>query len=239
MILSTKAVVLSKIKYKDHDLIIRAYTASNGVVSFLAKGAFSSKKTKVKPAYFQPLSLLQLEIDYKNNRDLHYIKNVRLQHAYGTLHTDILKSTVIIFLAEILTMVLKEEAPNPDLYTYIETALMWFDIVDRDSTFHHQFLIGLTKYIGFSPEISNSKLPFFNLEAGRYQAKGSGRYCISGSKLNLFNLVLGMEFDNRKSEPMNSAKRQDLLNMILLYFKLHLQGFKSPKSLVILNQVFN
>ena len=47
MILSTKAVVLSKIKYKDHDLIIRAYTASNGVVSFLAKGAFSSKKTKV------------------------------------------------------------------------------------------------------------------------------------------------------------------------------------------------
>ena len=48
-----------------------------------------------------------------------------------------------------------------------------------------------------------------------------------------------MEFDNNKSEPMNSAQKQELLNMILLYFKLHLQGFKSPKSLVILNQVFN
>ena len=239
MIISTKAVILSKLKYKDHDLIVRAYTASNGLVSFLVKGVFSSKKAKIKPAYFQPLSLLQLEIDYKNNRDLHYIKNVRLQQAYSALHTDILKSTVVIFLAEILTMVLKEEAPNESLYTYIETALLWFDTVDCNSIFHHQFLMGLTKYVGVSPELSNPTLPFFNLEAGLYQAKSSGRYCISGSKLTLFNSILGMEFDNYKIEPMNSAQKQELLNMILLYFKLHLQGFKSPKSLVILNQVFN
>ena len=239
MIISTKAVILSKLKYKDYDLIIRAYTASNGVVSFLVKGAFSSKKTKIKPAYFQSLSLLNLEIDYKNNRDLHYIKNVRLQQVYSALHTDILKSTVVIFLAEILTMVLKEEAPNEDLFNYIETALLWFDTVDCNNIFHHQFLIGLTKYVGFYPELSNPTPPFFNLEAGIYQTKSSGRYCISGSKLILFNSILGMEFDNYKSESMNSAQRQDLLNMILLYFKLHLQGFKSPKSLVILNQVFN
>lgn len=239
MIISTKAVVLSKLKYKDHDLIVRAYTASNGVVSFLVKGTFSSKKTKIKPAYFQPLSLLQLEIDYKNNRDLHYIKNVRLERAYGTLHTDILKSTVVVFIAEILTMVIKEEAPNIELFTYIETALLWFDTVVHNSIFHHQFLMGLTKYVGVSPELSNLNLPFFNLEAGHYQAESSGRYCISGSKLILFNSILGMEFDNNRIEPLNSGQKLELLNMILLYFKLHLQGFKSPKSLVILNQVFS
>ena len=239
MIISTKAIILSKLKYKDHDLIVRAYTASNGVVSFLVKGTFSSKKTKIKPAYFQSLSLLNLEIDYKNSRDLHYIKNVRLQQVYSTLHTDILKSTCVIFLAEILTMVLKEEAPNEDLFNYIEAALLWFDTIDCNSIFHLQFLIGLTKYVGFYPELSNPTLPFFNLEAGLYQAKNTGRYCISGSKLILFNSILGMEFDSYTSESMNSAQKQELLNMILLYFKLHLQGFKSPKSLVILNQVFN
>lgn len=239
MIISTKAVVLSKLKYKDHDLIVRAYTASNGVVSFLVRGTFSSKKTKLKPAYFQPLSLLHLEIDYKNNRDLHYIKNIRLQQAYGSLHTDILKSTVVVFLAEILTMVLKEETSNDDLFNYIETALLWFDTIGCNSIFHHKFLMGLTKYFGVSPELSNSTFPFFNLEAGHYQTKCSGRYCISGSKLILFNSILGMEFDEVKRPSMNSAEKQELLNMILLYFKLHLQGFKSPKSLVILNQLFN
>jgi DNA repair protein RecO (recombination protein O) len=65
MIVSTKAIVLSKLKYKDHDLIVKCYTASNGVMSFLVKGTFSSKKGKLKPAYFQPLSMLQIEVDIK------------------------------------------------------------------------------------------------------------------------------------------------------------------------------
>ena len=75
----------------------------------------------------------------------------KFKQPYSTLHTDILKSTVVMFLAEILTMVLKEEAPNEGLYNYIETALLWFDTVDCNSIFHHQFLMGLTKYVGVSP----------------------------------------------------------------------------------------
>ena len=55
MIISTKAIVLSKLKYKDNDLIVKCYTESKGVVSFMVKNAFSSKKSKLKPAYFQPL----------------------------------------------------------------------------------------------------------------------------------------------------------------------------------------
>ena len=105
MIVSTNAIVLSKLKFKDHDLIVKCYTASNGVMSFLVKGAFSSKKVKFKPAYFQPLSMLQIELDYKSNKDLHYFKNVRLLHSYKSLHNQILKYTVVIFLAEILNTI--------------------------------------------------------------------------------------------------------------------------------------
>ena len=105
MIVSTKAIVLSKLKFKDHDLIVKCYTASYGVMSFLVKGAFSSKKGKFKPAYFQPLSMLQIEVDYKSNKDLHYFKTIRILHSYKSLHTQILKSTVVIFLAEILNTI--------------------------------------------------------------------------------------------------------------------------------------
>ena len=57
--------------------------------------------------------------------------------------------------------------------------------------------------------------------------------------LILFNSILGMKFDEHNTNLKSSLQRQELLNMILLYFKLHLQGFKTPKSIVILNQVFN
>jgi len=239
MIVSTKAIVLSKIKFKDNDLILKCYTESKGVMSFMVKNAFSSKKGKHKSAYFQPLSMLDIEVDYKNNRNLHYFKNIRLLHSFQSLHTAILKSSVVIFLSELLSAVLREEEANPTLFSYVETALLWFDTVDHSSTFHHKFLVGLTKYIGFYPEITNESFSYFNLEEGKYQKTNNGQYCISGEQLILFNSILGTKFDELKDKPMNSIQKQELLNMILLYFKLHLQGFKSPKSLAILNQVFN
>ena len=157
MIISTKAIVLSKLKYKDNDLIVKCYLEAKGIVSFVVKNAFSSKKGKLKPAYFQPLSMLQVEFDYKNSRDLHYFKNIRLLHSFQSLHTAILKSTVVIFLAEILSAVLKEEEANPSLFSYIETTFLWFDTIDHSSIFHHKFLMGLTKYLGFFTELNKIK----------------------------------------------------------------------------------
>ena len=239
MIISTKGIVISKIKFKDNDLIVKCYTSSCGILSFLVKGALNSKKGKFKPAYFQPLTMLKMEIDFKKNRDLHYIKGVRISNNYGSLHTVIFKSTVAIFLSEVLAMVLKEEEANNDLFTFIETALLMFDSIDSNPFFHYQFLMRLTRYIGFSPDLSNPNYPFFNLQSGCYESFSSGNYCISGDKLKLFMTTLGMEFDKSKGELLNSSQKQQLLEMILLYYKLHLQGFKLPKSIVILNQVFN
>ena len=239
MIISTKGIVISKIKFKENDLIVKCYTASNGIMSFLVKGVLSSKKSKLKSAYFQPLTMLKLEIDFKENRELHYIKGVRVNHNYNSLHTVIYKSTVVLFLSEILAMVLKEEEPNQDLFIFIETALLMFDSIESNFFFHYQFLMGLTRYIGFPPDLSNSEYPFFNLESGCYENISSGGYCISGEKLKLFKSTLGMEFDKVKDKLLISSQKQQLLEIILLYFKLHFQGFKSPKSLEILNQVFN
>ena len=57
MLSSTQAIVLSKIRYRDKDLIVKCYTRSSGVVSYLLKGVLS-KNSKLKTSYFQQLSLL-------------------------------------------------------------------------------------------------------------------------------------------------------------------------------------
>ena len=57
-------------------------------------------------------------------------------------------------------MVLKEEEANNDLFIFLETALLMFDSIDSNPSFHYQFLMGLTRYIGFSPDLSNSEFPF-------------------------------------------------------------------------------
>ena len=238
MVVSTKAIVISKIRYNDNDLIVKCYTASSGVKSYVIKNALKSKKGKLKPAYFQLLTLLEIEAEHKDNRSLHYFKEVRLYKPYDTLHTSIFKSTVVLFLAEILSMILNEEEANPPLFKYLETTLLWFDTVEKTGTFHQQFLMGLTKFLGINPDTSNDSLPYFNLENGNFQRQ-DGEHCISGSNLELLKPLLGTKFDTTMLQELNSSQKHELLNMILDYFKLHLHAFKHPRSLAVLNQVYS
>jgi DNA repair protein RecO (recombination protein O) len=238
MVVSTKAIVLSKIKYKDNDLIVKCYTASSGVKSYVIKNALKSKKGKLKPAYFQLLTLLEIESEHKDNRSLHYFKEVRLYKPYETLHTNIFKSTVILFLAEILSMILNEEEANHPLFEYLETTLLWFDAVEKTGTFHLQFLMGLTKFLGINPDTSNDSLPYFNLKNGNFQHQKE-EYCVTGTKLELLKPFLGTKFDTSFTLELNSSQKHELLNMILDYFKLHLHAFKHPRSLTVLNQVYS
>jgi len=239
MLVSTKAIVLSKIRYKDHDLIVKCYTKDFGISTYLIKNVLKTKKGKFKPAYFQPLSILDIEVDYKNNRSLQYFKDVKLHFNYSTLHNNVIKSAIIMFLSEILSTTLNEEEQNLALYNFLETTFIWFDQNGFNANFHLIFLIKFTKYLGFYPGLPQKEDKYFNLEEGKFQLIKTGRHCVSRDNLNLLKQLLGIKFDESKLLVINSNQKREFLNMILLYFKLHLDGFKQPKSVIILNQVFN
>ncbi len=238
MLIITNAIVLSKLKYKDNDLIVKCYTEQLGIVSFLLRGVLKRKKSIIKVAYFQLLSQLQLVIIYKDNRSLQIIKEVKLNHLYTNLHSNILKSAIVMFLAEVLSSTLKEEEPNEILFSYIETTLLWLDVHSEYSNFHLLFLLKLTKYLGFYPDETNVDYNFFNLHDGKFELKPQSNYSISGENLLLLKLLLGTTFDALSLVKINAKQRQSFLSMILLYFELHLGSFKPPKSLQIFNQVF-
>ena len=127
MLTKNHSIVLSKLKYKDYDLIVKCYTKERGIVSYMLKGVLKSKKGQTKTVYFQPLSQLQIEENFKPNQTLHFIKEVKLNYIYKSLHTNIYKSAIVLFISEILSNVLKEEEKNVKLYDYLETALQYLD----------------------------------------------------------------------------------------------------------------
>lgn len=239
MQVSTKAIVVSKLRYKDHDLIVRCYTEHYGIKSYLLKNALKNRKGKFKPAYFQLLSIINIEAEHKNNRSLHFLKDIKIQNNLESIHTNVIKSTIAMFLAEVLTIVLKEEEENLVLFNYLETSLIWFNENQADSNFHFIFLIELTKYLGFYPDTSQANLTSFNLEDGKFYNNKTGKYYLVGENLTLFKQLLGIKFDANKSTLFKPTQKLEFLNMILLYFKLHLDGFYNPKSVTVLNQVFH
>lgn len=241
MLISTKAIVLSKLKYRDSDLIVKCYTKDFGLKSYLLRSILKSKKGKIKVAYFQELSILNIEADHRDGRSLQYIKELKLAYHYHSVHSNVVKGTIAMFISEILSNILKEEEENNELFQFLETSLIWFDQSDSDviASFHLMFLMELSKYLGFYPNTHNFESQFFNLETGRFQDSNLGDYCISGEKLIFLKELLGIKFDANKRLNISNSQKRELLDMILIYFNLHLDGFKKPKSIEVLNQVFS
>src|SRR5690606_2334424 len=208
-------------------------------LSFLLRGVLKSKKGALQMAYFQSLSQVTLEVDYKANRSLHTIKEVKINHLYSSLHSNVVKSAVVMFLSEVLSSTLKEEEQNETLFSYLEASLLWFDSNEKYANFHLFFLLKLTKYLGFYPDINNMEYDYFNLQDGKFELKSSSKYAISGEHMVLIKALLNTSFDNLSDIKMNSKQRQSFLSVLLLYFELHLGSFKTPKSLQVFNQVFN
>lgn len=239
MLTKNNSIVLSKLKYRDYDLIVKCYTEERGLVSYILRGILKSRKGHTKTVYFQALSQLQIEENYKPSQSLHSIKEVKLNYIYKSLHTNIYKSAIVLFLSEILSNVLREEEKNADLFNYLVTALQYLDNEDHFSNFHLLFLLKLTRYLGFQPENLENNYPYFNLESGVFESSNNGIYSISGENLTLLKHLLGINFDALNSVKINTKQRQEFLNMLLYYFELHLGSFKKPKSLQVLNDVFH
>ena len=234
MIISSSAIVLSKLKYRDNDLIVKLLVRELGVTSFIIRGG--SKKNKTN--YFQQLSLLEIEFDFNSKKSLHYFKDFENKFSLKTIHVDYKKMGVVIFLSEFLSKILIHQEKDFELFSFIEDSIKYYDDTKFNSSFHLAFLIKLSKFLGFFPETENNHYKFFDLQHGCYTNTEDSKYLISHEELECFNMILGINFDDLNSLTINSVQRKNLLDNIILYYKLHIENFVSIKSLEVLRKLF-
>lgn len=239
MVITTKVIVLSAIKYGDTSLIVKCLTECCGVRSYLLRGVLSSRKGKLKKAHFFPLTQLEIIAGHRDKGNLEHIKEARVYHPYRTVYSDMVKNAVVLFLAEMLNGSLREEEENIPLYRYVEDTLTWFDFTDKTANFHILFLLKLTRYLGFYPDATDAHLPYFDLLEGSFTAQAGYNPVIYGEALVHFRTFLGTDFDNVNQIRLTKATRRDILNFLVVYFELHLQGFHRPRSLAVLHEVFD
>lgn len=237
MNVKTKAIVLSAIKYQEKSLIVKCYTLDYGIKSYFVPSAFSSKKSNQKIAYFQPLSILEIEATHKNKGTLEHFKEIKLAQAYQTIPIDVLKSTIVIFLSEILHHSILEEEKNENLFEFLETTLLWLDTHDEVANFHLIVLIQITKFLGFFPQNPTDGNTYFEMIEGVF-TPFHGISCLTAHETNLFTKLLELKFDSNQ-KVFVGTERQILLKILLDYYSIHLQGFRKPKSLEVLKEVFN
>ena len=152
---------------------------------------------------------------------------------------DMAKNAMTLFLAELLVNSIREEEQNEALFEFLEASLQWLDMNKEIANFHLYFILSLTKFLGFYPDVEQMNEPYFDLLEGEFTSEETLNPILRGENIYYFKTFLGIKFDSINSIKMKKANRQELLKSMILYFELHLQGFRKPKSLAVLNEVFN
>ena len=236
---NSKGFVVKSIKNGETSMIVSCYLEDIGLESFIVKGVYGTKNNKFTKAHFFPLNFISIDYSVSKTGRLGYIKEVKPLKLYKSLHSNVEKSTVIIFLSEILNSIFKEEGEeNKNLFNFLDRSLNWYDSQESCNNFHIKFLIELTRHIGFYPNISSEEDKFFNLESGSSSSIKPISKSIDFDDYYLFKQLLGMKFEDLNYMEINKNSRLRLLNHIIDYYSLHLQMFKSPKSIDILSEVF-
>lgn len=238
MYIKTNAFVISTLKYAEADLIVKCYTKSHGMLSFMVKGVRKSKRGKIKVSYFQALSYLDIEFSYRPNKNLLFFKEIAVQQSFNSIQKDVYKSTLSLFLAEVLQSCIQEEEANKNLFQFIETTLLQLEKAEKIGHFHLLFLLQLSQHLGFFPNKEQTACDYFNLIDGVFQIKETNRYCFSGREIEDLKLILNYNYENAQLLKMPKQNRLQLLDLILLYYEIQIQGFKKPLSYQVLQEVF-
>ncbi|MBE9480196.1 MAG: DNA repair protein RecO, partial [Bacteroidetes bacterium] len=144
MLFKTRGIVFHQIKYSESSVIAKIYTELFGIQSYLIKGV-RNKKSKIKSALLQHLSIVDLVVYHKEKSNIQYIKEIRSEYQFTSIPFDIRKSSIAVFINEILYKSIHEEEANQNLFDYLLNSIKLLDMITkRFVDFHLLFTIGLT-----------------------------------------------------------------------------------------------
>ena len=240
MFVQTKAIVLGVSKYSDSARMVSTYTEKFGRVDFSVKIS-RTRKSPFSAAYFQPLTLLEVDFDYRQTREVHYMRECKIVQPYCNMPYDAVKNSLSYFLAEVMQRTLRTQEQNIPLFSYLEESLCFLDATgERCANFHLLFMLGLCGYLGFAPNAEGySEGCFFDMQAGCFTSQaGLHQDMFSEDDSKLLNDLLRIGFFEMHLLKMTAAQRNAMLRNLLRYYQIHLQGIGEFKTLSVLEMLF-
>jgi DNA repair protein RecO (recombination protein O) len=240
MLHKTRAIILYSLNYSDTYAIVHVFTEEFGPVSYLIARA-KGKKTRVSKSIFHPLSLLDLEVEHQNLREIQRIKEAKIHFPLTSILNNPVKSAISIFLAELIGKVAKEVQPDKLLFDYILHSVQILELYEKNyANFHLVFMIRLSQFLGFYPDASGySEGMYFDMQNGVFvRHKPNHIHFLNPDESSVFFNLMRMNYENMGNFKFSGYERKDIILRILEYFRLHLINFSEIKSLEILHEVF-
>ena len=240
MLMKTQAIVLHAIKYGETRLIVDMFTKTFGRQAFIVSIP-KTPKGKVKKQFFQPLTILEIETDLRPRQQLQKLHDVRLAAPFASIPFEPDKLAISLFVAEFLYYALRSEQQNELLYDYLEYSILWLDGQQaRYANFHLVFLLRLTRFLGFYPNLDDyMDGDCFDLRESVFMpVPPVHRDFLHPEEAQKVQLMMRMDFPTMHLFRMSHQERNRLLDVTLKYYRLHLPDFPEMKSIEVLQALY-
>ncbi|MCC7332701.1 MAG: DNA repair protein RecO [Flavobacteriales bacterium] len=239
MLVATQGIVFSYTKYSENSVIVKIFTCDFGLQTFFLRG-LGKKKNKQLRSCLQPLSVVEVEFVNQPNKNLMTLKTIKNQTPYIDIPLNIFKSSIVFFLAEILSKTIKEEEPNQQLFYFISNSLIDLDNKTNGyANFHLFFLAQLVEKLGFQPHLETYKNnSYFNLQEGVFMQQPS-MICLNTIESELFYQLFVLPENQTLNFKITSAERKKLISALLDYFSCHIQNLSNLKTREVLEEIFS
>ncbi len=184
-----------------------------------------------------------MQVTDRDSKDLQQIREIALHLHTPSVISDPLKSSLVLFLTEVLHKSIEENYVNEVLFDFLESAVQMLDVTPQVKNFHLWFLLELAKYLGFYPSKNYARIDEntgFNLETGLFtREEDYAQKLLDQNVVHIFHELLGMNFDKFMRIKLSSTQRRTLLRGLVDYYIIHVPGLNKVSSLEVLETVFD
>jgi len=220
MLHKTQGVVFRFTNYSESSIIVNIFTAAFGLQSYIVNGA-RGKSSKGKIALYQPLTLLDLVVYHRENASILRIKEVKCIHPYQSITSDFRKSTIALFLNEIVNKTVKDQSHAQELCEFLIQSFTHFDLQQTNiENFHLIFLIRLSQHLGFRPTELAELM--------------GGNFALDEEQLVLTKLLTANYSD---AIVMTNIQRRNILDLLIRFYVSHSDNFGELKSLSVVREL--
>jgi DNA repair protein RecO (recombination protein O) len=241
MLHKTRGIVLKTTLYSESSVIVQIFTEKFGIQSYLINGV-KKPRAKISMNMLQPLHLVDMVVYHKINIGLQRVSDLRPSPVFRTIPYDIVKSTMVIFLNEVLYKSIRQQNTDQNLFDFIFNAVSWLDECGVASVnFHLAFLLKLSRFLGFAPNTDiKTEQNYFDLQEGEYKSKPPIHpYYIDKTDAAIFIALFSTPLEKINEIKINNVNRRQILDKILVFYTLHTASFGEIKSHQILEDVLS
>jgi DNA repair protein RecO (recombination protein O) len=241
MLFKTPGIVLHYVRYGETSIIAHIYTELFGRQSYIINNV-RSKKTALGLNYFQPLTILDIEAYYKPGRDIQRLKEIKRHVTLDNICSDISKSSIAIFIAEIIYKTLHEAESNPSMFEFLNHSIQFLDLMKKGiANFHIIFLIQFSKYLGIFPQIQldhlNKNVPDEMLSG--YSNEDTLFLDLSQDARMKLSELTRRSYQDLAEISLSPQIRFELLDKLVDFYKFHFDNILQINSLKVLKELFH